>query len=335
MTASGNRNLNGRFGAKRILLSTFLVLGCLGLSAPTALSALSGSGQLHDVVQLATSTSNVPASELATSGAPVASAVAYSVTNSNSNVDTYIRYDWSITPYYGADSSQTSIELRGTTHTIADLLWFRQETVTGTGSTVTSPYFSPLVLENAAANARVSFSPAGNACAAWSGSPASGFSATSAGTFTVRYHVASAAVDDAPLTSEAIHYCLDTTNSNVYLGESASFASATLVAAYTTNSLALAVKTYQFELLPASATAGNKYCLVSVSGSGTSATPDLAQCSKMPYSLADSSTARLAPLFDPPAYFPSGNQAGAANIITYALSGTQWNPFAYTTENGA
>lgn len=313
-----------------------LALALAVAATPSAWSALTGSGQLNDVVSLSTSVGSIASSALTTStGTPVASSTAYAVTNGNSNVDTFIRYDWSTTPYYGSSSGQTSISLRGTTYIISDLLWFKQEVVSGSGTTTTSSYFSPLLLKNSASIARVTWSSSGNACTAWTGSAAVGFSATAAGTFTFKYHGASSQTDDTPSTSDTFHYCLDTTNSQVYLGTSAAFGSATRVRSYTADSALGILNTYQYEFLSGAQTTGNKYCLTGYTGSGTSATPDLAQCQYMAYSTSGAASAKVYPLFDPPAYFPSGNQAGASSVLTYALSGTQWNPFAYTTTNTA
>lgn len=303
---------------------------------PTGNSALTGSGQLNDVVQMTTATGTIAASALtSSSGSPAASSSPFSMHNSGSNVDTYIRYDWSTTPYYGSDSGQTSIALRGTTYYITDLLWFKQEIVSGASATTTSEYFSPLKLNNAATNSRATFTATGNACTGWTGSAAGGFSATAAGTLTFKYHAASSQTDDTPSTSQTFYYCLDTTNDKVYLGTSAAFASATLVSTYTANSAVGTTYTYMYEFLQSGGAEGNTYCLNGETGSGTSATPDLVQCQKMTYSLLGSAYGKLYPLFDPPAYFPSGSQSGASSVLTYALSGTQWNPYAYTTTNSA
>lgn len=303
--------------------------------APTALSALTGSGQLVDAVQLTTQTGSIAGSSLSTSGTPVSSGTPYSVHNSGSNVDTYVRYDWSTTPYYGSSSGDTSMSLRGTTYYISDLLWFKQEGVTGGGTTTTSSYFSPLVIENAASVTRATWTSDGNTCTSWTGSAASGFSAASGGSFTFMYHDASSPTDDTPSTSDTFYYCLDTTNTRVYLGTSQSYDSGTLLSAYSRNSDITNAYTYQYQFLSGAQTNGNRYCLASYTGSGTAATPDLVQCQKLTYSLSGSAYAKLYPMFDPPQYFPSSNQGGSANVITYALSGTQWNPYAYTTTNSA
>jgi hypothetical protein len=310
------------------------VLSCLAI--PTALSTLSGSGQLTDVVQLSTTTGTLAGSTLASSGgAPAASSSAFTMTNSNSNVDTLIRLGWTAMPYYGTTTSQVSISLRGTTYVISDLLMFKQETTTGAGSTTTSQYFAPLMLNNSANNTRATFTSAGNACTSWTGSAAVGFTATAAGTFTFKYYDATTQTDDTPSTTSSYNYCLDTTNSQVYVGTSASFSTATLVQMYTTDSALATLKTYQFEFLPGSYTHGDKYCFVSVTGSGTSATPDLQQCMFLGYSSSGAATVKLYPIFDPPVGFPSANQAGSASVITYQITGTQWDPYAHTTTNSA
>ena len=304
-------------------------------AVPTALSTLSGSGQLNDVVQLSTSTGTIAGSAMASSaGAPAASATAFTMTNSNSNVDTLVRYAWSTTPYYGSDSSQTSISLRSTTHYISDLIWYKQATIVA-GTTTTSSYFSGLFIQNAASNGHSAWTSSGNACTSWTGSAAVGFTKTSAGTFTFDYYDASSQTDDTPSTTSSYNYCLDTTNSQVYISTGVAFGSATLVKIYTTDSVLGTLAGYQYQFLPNSYTTGNYYCLASVTGSGTSATPDLAQCQKLTYSASATNTVKMFPMFDPPAAFPSNNQGGAANVITYALSGTQWNPYAHATTNSA
>lgn len=305
-------------------------------TSPTALSALTGSGQVSDVVRLTTVVGSIAGSAMTSAdGSPAASSSAFHAHNSNSNVNTYIRYTWSTTPYYGPTTTDTTISIRGTTHAISDLLWFKQESVSGAGVTTTSESFTPLLLANSASIATVTWTSAGNACTGWTGSPAGGFSATSAGSFTFRYHAASAPVDDTPATSDAFYYCLDTTNSKIYLAKSTVFGSATLLSLYTRNSGIASVQTYAYEFLSGAQAEGNTYCMTGVTGSGTSATPDLAQCQALTYSRSGSAASKMQPLFDPPAYFPSVNQAGGSSAVTYALTGTQWNPYAYTTTNSA
>lgn len=322
--------------ARPLGLAAGALLAAFLLALPAVQAELTGSGNVTDVVQLSTSTGSIAASALAsTAAAPVASGSAFTVTNSGSNVDTFIRYAWQTTPYYGSTSSQTSIALRGTTYYINDLLWYKQETVSGAGTTTTSEYFSPLVIKNAASIARVTWTSAGNACTAWTGSAAVGFLAAAAGSFTFKYHAASSQTDDAPSTSDTFYYCLDTTNTQVYLGKSTAYGSATLVKGYTTNSVLASLQTYQYPFLSGSQSNGNNYCLTGYTGSGTSATPDLAQCQKLAYSTSGAASAKLYPLFDPPAYFPSANQAGGGNAITFGIAGTQWNPYAYSTTNTA
>jgi hypothetical protein len=308
----------------------------VGLAAisPVSMASLSGSGNLNDVVSLTVSTGSLAASTLTTSGTPIASSTAFNVNDGTSNVDTYILYAWSTTPYYGTTSSQTSIDLRGTTYQIGDLLWFKQAIVSGSGTTTTSQYYAPLLLKNSASITTVTWTSAGNACTAWTGTPAVGFIATAAGTFTFKYHDATTQTDDAPSTTSSYNYCLDTTSSQVYLGTSTAYGSNTLIKVYTTNSVLGILQSYQFEFKPGSYTTGNKYCMSGFTGSGTSATPDLAMCEMMPYSTSGASSAKLTPLFDPPTYFPSGNGLGG-NAITYAASGTQWNPYSSSTTNSA
>lgn len=321
---------NTRFRALLVVLA----VGGIAL-APSALGTLTGSGLLNDVVSLTTTTGTLAAATLTTTdGSPVASGSAFHVTNSISNVDTFIRYDWSSSPYFGATSTDTSIALRGTTYYISDLLYFKQETINGVGTTTTSDVFAPLVIKNAASVSRATFTAAGNACTAWTGSAAGGFSATAAGSFTFRYYLASAQTDDTPSTSITYYYCLDTTNSQTYLHTSASFTGATLVKKYTSDSVGGVLNTYQYELATGQSN-GNKYCLTAYTGAGTSATPDLAMCEKLAFGLLNSAAGKLYPLFDPPDAFPSSNQEGAANTITYSIAGTQWNPYAYTTTNSA
>ncbi len=323
---------SGRAPKARVALG--LTSAALVAAAGAAVAELTGSGNLADVVSVSTSTSSISGSSLATtSGSPVASSSAFTMTNSNSNVDTLIRFAWSTTPYYGSSSGQTSAALRGTTYYVGDLLWFKQESISGAGTTTTSEYFSPLLLKNAASITRATFTASGNACTGWTGSAAGGFSAAAAGTLTFKYFAASSQTDDAPSTSATFYYCLDTTNTLAYLGTSAAFGSATLAYPYSTNSALASLKTYQYQFLSGSQSNGNKYCLTGYTGSGTSATPDLAMCGLLGYSLLGSATTKLYPLFDPPGYFPSANQGGASSAITYAIAGTQWNPYAYTTTN--
>lgn len=310
----------------------------VALALPTALGTLSGSGNVTDIVQLSTSTSSLNAISASPTGGSASAAPttsgssAFTMTNSGSNVDTLIRYAWGTTPYYGASSASTSISIRSTTYYISDLLWFKQQTLDSASTATTSEYFSPLLVKNVASVGAATFSSAGNACTAWSGTAGSGFSAAAAGTFTFKYYGASSQTNDAPSTSDTFYYCLDTTNSQVYLSKSASFTSATRVYSYATESVNAVLSTYQYQALSGSQSAGNKYCLVSITGSGTSATPDLAQCQFLPFELGGSTTAKMYALIDPPAYFPSVNQAGT---ITYAISGTQWNPYAASTQNSA
>lgn len=311
---------------------------CLLLAAPAAYAALAGSGQVTDIVQLTTSTGTLSAlsstaSGGSASGSPVTSgASAFTMTNSGSNVDTLIRYAWGTTPYYGASAASTSITIRSATHQVGDLLWFQQQTLNAAAVATTSDYFSPLIVKNAASVATATFASAGNACTGWTGAPGAGFTAVAAGTFTFKYYAASSQSNDAPLTSDTFHYCLDTGSSQVYLGKSASFTAATRVYGYATESTGGVLKTYRYPALSGAQTAGNSYCLVSITGTGTSATPDLAQCQALPFELAGSTTAKLYVLIDPPAYFPSANQGGA---ITYGITGTQWNPYAAATTNSA
>lgn len=307
-----------------------------GLAAPTALSALSGSGNVNDIVQLSVVTGTLPtltatATGGSASGSPVTSGnLAFTLDNLGSNVDTFVRYDWSASPYYGGVPAQTGITIRGVTSAISDLLWFRQAGVTS-GGTVASDYFSPLVLK-ASGVARATFASSGNACTAWAGAPANGFTATAAGTLTFKYYAASAQTDDSPVTSDTFHYCLDTANSQAYLAKGASFTGATRVVSYGADSVSGVLNTYQYEFLSGSQGVGNKYCLVGVSGTGTGATPNLAQCQKLPFELAGVTQVKLHVLFDPPTYFPSANQGGS---LTYAVAGTQWNPYASATTNPA
>lgn len=322
--------------AKRVLFVAAAIALATALAAPTALSALTGSGNVTDVVQLSVVTGTLPAltssaSGSSASGSPVTSGEsAFALDNLGSNVDTFVRYDWAASPSYGGDAGQTSITIRGATHRISDLLWFRQTSVVQAGTT-TSDYFSPIALK-ATGVSRATFATTGNACSGWVGSPAGGFTATSAGTLTLKYHAASGQADDAPVTSDEFHWCLDVANSLVYLGKSASFTAATLVRSYGADSTNGVLKTYHYEFLSNTQTYGNKYCLAGVTGAGTAATPDLVQCQKLPYELAGVTTVKLSVLFDPPMYFPSVNQGGA---LSYSVSGTQWNPYASSTTNAA
>lgn len=320
----------------RRILTALAALAIVSAAAPAALGTLTGSGQLNDIVSLSTSTGSIAGSAMTTTdGTPIASASSFTVTNSNSNVDTFIRYDWSTTPYYGSNSAQTSITLRGTTHQIADLVLLEQSITTGAGATTTSAYYAPIALKSGATTSLASWSSAGNACTAWTGVPAVGFLATSAGSFTFKYQTSGSPVNDAPTTSDTFYYCTDTTNSQAYLGKSTAYGSATLVSAYTINSVLATLKTYQYEFLSGAQATGDSYCLTGFTGAGTAATPDLVQCSKLAWSSSGAATAKLYPMFDPPAYFPSGNQAGASSAVTFAIAGTQWNPYAYTTTNAA
>lgn len=329
---SDDRDRTLRRGMAARWATTLLTIALL--ATPTALSALSGSGNISDNVDLATARGSLDASELTTDGDPVAASLAFSLNNGGSNVDTFIRYGWAVTPYYGGTSTDTAITLRGVTHQVADLLWFKQQVVAGSGATTTSEYFSPLILANDGVSATSTWSSGGNACTAWTGTPAIGFSATAAGTFAFSYHSAASPLDDTP-DGATYHYCLDTTNSQAYIGETASYDSATKLDKYTSDSLAGILKAYQYEFILSGTTEGNLYCLTGYTGSGTSATPNLVQCQKLPYSTSGSSTVNMYPLFDPPAAFPSANQGGVSESLTYALSGTQWNPFSYTTTNSA
>lgn len=312
-----------------------LVLAGAVLALPGALSALSGSGNVTDVVELSptvTTVGSLVSTASSASGPPVASSAMFTVTNGGSNVDTFVRYAWSTTPYYGASTGSTSIVIRSATSYISDLLWFKQETVDSASTATTSLTYTPLLIKNAASIATVSWTSSGNACTGWTGTPVGGYSAAAAGTFTVKYHLSASPVNDGSVTSESFHYCADTTSARVYLGESAAFGAATLLEVYSTNSADAILKNYQYQLLPASTTAGNRYCLTGFTGSGTAATPDLAQCEKLPYELNGATTAKLGVLYDPPTYFPSVNQGGT---ITYTLSGVQWNPYASSTTNSA
>lgn len=322
--------------AKRVLVVTATVALVAALALPTAISSLTGSGNVTDVVQLSVTTGSLPAlassaTGSSASGAPVTSgASAFTLDNLGSNVDTFVRYDWGLAPYYGGDAAKSSIGIRGATHRISDLLWFRQSSIVEAGTT-SSDYYSPLVLK-ATDVSRATFAATGNACTGWSGTAADGFAATAAGTLTYKYYGAESQTDDSPLASEEFHYCLDVANSLVYLGKTASFTAATLVSSAGADSANGALKTYQYEFLSSAQTKGNKYCLTGVTGAGTAATPNLVQCQKLPYELAGSTTAKLFVLFDPPAYFPSVNQGGA---LTYSIAGTQWNPYASATTNAA
>lgn len=327
--------MNGRH-AKIAFTATAVLALAAALAAPSAMSALTGSGNVNDIVQLGVVTSSLStltasATGSSASASPATSgSSAFTLDNGGSNLDTFVRYDWSATPHYGSEASQTSIAIRSTTHLISDLLWFRQGSVLSAGASQ-ADYYAPLVLKNSGVS-RATYTATGNACSAWSGAAADGFTATAAGTLTFRYYAASSQTDDSPLTSDTFHYCLDTANSQIYLGKTASFTAATLVRSYGTDSANGVLKTYQYEFLSGTQTAGNKYCMVGIAGTGTSATPNLVQCQKLPYELAGTVQAKMYVLFDPPAYFPSVNQGGA---ITYALSATQWNPYSSGAENSA
>ncbi|MHB8585899.1 MAG: hypothetical protein ACYDDF_08720 [Thermoplasmatota archaeon] len=309
-------------------LVAVLVTGATILSSSSLTSAsLSGSGQLTDVASVNTDTGSVASSALTTTpGVPAASSTGFSIDNSNSNVDTFARWTWATTPYYGTTSSQTSVTIRGTTYQIADLVYFKQETVSGTGTVTTLDTFAPLLLKNSATIGDATFSTAGNACTAWTGTAATGFLAASAGTLTFKYHTASSPTSAAS-TSQTFDYCLDTTNDQVYLGTATAFGSDTLAVVYSTASALATLKTYQYAFVPTGQSTGAKYCLTGYTGSGTSATPDLAMCQYLPYSSSGATKANLYPLFDPPADMPSGNQAGASNFLTFSISGTQWDPY--------
>ncbi|MHB8634703.1 MAG: hypothetical protein ACYDBQ_12215 [Thermoplasmatota archaeon] len=314
-----------------------LLLGLASLTAsPVALGTLAGSGQINDVLSLTVSTGTLAASTLASAAfAPVVDASSFTATNSNSNIDSFVLYAWGTTPYYGTSSSQTSIAVRGTTYQIGDLLWFKESATPGGGSATVSQYFSPLLVKNSASITRATFTTAGNACTSWTGTPAVGFIATSAGTLTFKYYDSTTQTDDTPSTTASYNFCLDTTNDQVYLGTTTAYGSNTLIKVYTTNSVLGVLQPYQYEFLPGSYTHGNLYCLTSFTGSGTAATPDLGMCQKMSYQAAASSTAQIFPMFDPPAAFPSDNQLGTTSGLTYGASGTQFNPYATGTTNSA
>ncbi|MHB8606400.1 MAG: hypothetical protein ACYDCK_14225 [Thermoplasmatota archaeon] len=306
--------------------------------APFALATLSGSGQLNDIVAISTTTGTIATAALTTpDGTPVQSATLFTMTNSNSNVDTFIRYDWTSSPYYGASSSNTSIALHGTTYYISDLLYYKEVTVTGGGTTTTADALMPLTMKNSGTQNTVTWTSDGNACTAWTGSAALGFAKASSGSFTVKFYLGStyASNDNTPTTSQTFYYCTDTTNSQTYLGTTQAFGSDTLVVAYTTDSALATLKTYVYTFVPTGATNGDSYCLTGFVGAGTAATPDLVMCNKLPYSLLGSATAKLDPLFDPPAFFPSGNTGGAASVVTFSITGTMWDPYSHTTTQSA
>lgn len=318
-----------------LVTATLAIVGGLAF-APTALSALSGSGNVTDIVQLSTTVNSLPvlsstAQAASASGDPVASGTAFTMTNSGSNVDTFLRYTWGTVPYYGASSASTSITLRGTAHRIQDLLWFNQESVTAASVATRSDYFSPLEINAATPATRATVTAAGNACTTW-GTPPAGFTPVSAGTLVFTYHLVSSPVNDAPVTSDTFHFCLDTSSGDVILSKTASFTGATQIKVYTTNSANAVLNTYRYQMLPNSVTKGNFYCTTGVTGSGTAATPNLIQCQMLPYETLDSTTIKLFALYDPPSFFPSVNQGG---IVTYGITGTQWNPYSSTTTNSA
>jgi hypothetical protein len=323
----GHHNVVGRIAGIAVALGLLLVV------ASPALASLAGSGQVTDVVNVAVDTSSLASSLLQTTGGqPIASSSDYVFDNGNSNVDTFTKFAWGTTPYYGGSSSQTSVSIHGTTYQISDLLYFEQETRTGAGTVATSSIFAPLLLKNSATIADVTFTTAGNACTAWTGSPAVGFIAASAGTMTFKYHTV-ASPTSAPATTQTFNWCLDTTNSQVYWGTAAAYASDTLVVLYSTNSALATLKTYQYDFIPTGVANGAYYCLTSITGSGTAATPDMGMCEYLPYSSSGSAQGHLYPLFDPPAAFPSGNQLGSSAAFTYTVTGTQWDPYQSSTTN--
>lgn len=306
------------FGAAVILLT-------LAALAPTAYSALGGSGNVTDFIALTTvdgSLDTLVATAASASGGIVSSADSFHVHNSGSNVDTFLVYAWASSPTVGG--SAPSITLRGTTHYVSDLLWFRQETVDSASASTLSSWYSPLVVKSDSGVKSVVFTPSNDACAGWVNNPG-GLTLAAAGSFTVNYYTTSS-TNDAPATTSAVHYCVDTTNSRVYLNSAADFTGATLVEKYTTNSANGVLKTYQHTI------ATNKYCLYAIVGTGTSATPELHQCSMLPYEQAGTTAAKLHALFDPPSYFPSVNEGGA---VAFSVNGVQWNPYASSTTNEA
>ncbi|HET6404256.1 MAG TPA: hypothetical protein VFH78_06375 [Candidatus Thermoplasmatota archaeon] len=313
-----------------IALATAAVVAAL--AAPATFAALSGSGNVTDYVQLSVDTGTLDtltASAASGSGAIVTSGDdAFQISNAASNVDTFLFYGWSNAPYFGASPLQTSIQLRGTTYPISDLLWFRQETVNSAGGLATSQVYSPLVIKSASDVKTVSFTSSGDACSAWGAAP-EGAVPSAAGSFTTKYYTAASA-NDAPSTSDAVHYCIDATNSRLYLNAAASFTGATAIDLYTVSSTT-SLRSYQAELVRSDGT-GNKYCFFAVNGAGTSATPELRQCQKLPYEMDGVTSARAYVLFDPPTFFPSTNQGGA---VTFAVAGVQWNPYSGAAVNTA
>lgn len=323
--------------SKRIASVLVLAL-VVGLAAvPTVLGALGGSGNTTDIVQLSTTVGSV-GTLTSTAAAPDASSTAFTMTNSGSNVDTFLLYGWNGNnlPYYGASSGNTAISLRGVSYSISNLLSFKQETVTGSGTTATSAYYSPLVLK-AATSSATTMTPTGNACTGWTGTASGAFTKVASGTLTLPYQVTGSVANDAP-SSATFSYCAGTEGSvsAVYLSKlgSPTFATtdSTQIVLYSESSSNGVLKSYQYEFLPGGHTAGNKYCLTGFTGTLTDTKPDLAQCSMMPYSTLGVATAKLSVLYDPPALFPATNQGGA---LTFAVSGTQWNPYASGTTNSA
>lgn len=308
------------------------VIVAAAILAPSGLGVVAGTGGINDVVQLTTASSTISAAT-SSSGAPGVSATPASVHNSDSNVDSWLKYDWSTTPYYGSNTGDTSITVRGTAYTVADLLWFKQETVNAASTTTTAQYFSPLKLVTG--GSRVTFTSAGNACTAWTGSPVAGWAATAAGSITFKYFDASSQTDDTPSTTTTFNWCADTTMKAVYFSTGTAYSASNIVYEWDVNSLATQpAKQYGWEFDGFNSyTRGNYYCLSGFTGSGTSATPNLMLCTKMPHEAAGSDYAKLYSMFDPPAGFPSTNQLGTSAAVTYSLSAVQWNPWSYTTQN--
>lgn len=290
--------------------------------APAAFAALGGSGNVTDYIELTTvqgSVSLLQANAASGSGDVVRSPEAFQVNNAGSNVDTLLMYSWAAAPTVGGTS--TSIALRGTTHYISDLLWFRQETVSAANVATLSDNWSPLVIKDATDVKSVTYASSANLCTAWGAVP-NGFTADAAGTIAVK-HYAAATLNDATLPTVTVHYCVDTSANRVYLNSAASFTNAVLLEKYTTDSAGGVLKNYQHTI------ASNKYCLYGITGSGTAAKPELHQCSMLPYAQAASTAAKLWPLFDPPAFFPSLNQNGA---VAFSVEGLQWNPYSDATQ---
>lgn len=305
----------------RFAVGTAIVLAALAAITPSAYSALGGSGNVTDFIDLTTedgSLNTLVATAASASGGIITSSDAFHVTNGGSNVDTLIMYSWASSPTVGG--AATSIALRSTTYHISDLLWFRQETIDSGAASTLSAYYSPLVVESASNVQSATFTSDGNACTGWANNPG-GLTLTASGSFTVKYYTTSA-TNDAPSTTSAVHYCLDTANNRVYLNSAADFTGATLVEKYTTNSANGVLETYRYGI------ASNQYCLYAIDGSGSSATPELHQCSALPFEQPASTAAKLYALFDPPAYFPSVNKAGT---VAFSLSGVQWNPYSSST----